>query len=229
MEMVGKERTILCLALLIVLLIICNFAFVFSNGWSRLGWQVFSFGGLFLVCRLAGLSLADVGLSKSQIGSGLKYGLIAIGIIAMVFAIIYFVDQNVFRDKRYDHALSTALYSALLLVPLKTVIFEELAFRGIMPALVKGIGANLLIIVVSSSLLFGLWHIASAPKSDALSVGHYSNWLIVAAIFMATSAGGAILYFLRYQSDSLIASMLVHWFVNGFAIVLASLSWLHRP
>lgn len=228
MDIAGKERLLLSFGLLIVLLVICNFAFVFSNGWSRLGWQLFSFGGLFAVYRLAGLNLADIGLSKSHLGSGLKLGLLSVFVIAVSFTILYLINQKIFGDSRYHQPLSTAFYSALLLVPLKTVIFEELVFRGIMPALLKGFGINLIYIAIVSSLIFGLWHLTSAPKSDAVSIAHFSNWMIVLGVFIATSTGGAILYLLRYYSDSLIASMIVHWFVNGFAIVLTSLSWLHR-
>lgn len=228
MDLAGKEKPLLALLLLIILLIACNFAFVFSSGWSRLGWQVFGFGGLLGICWIAGLSFADIGLSKSHIGSGLTYGLMAISVVLAGFLIAYFVDPNLFRDNRYHNSLPAALYSALFILPLKIVIFEELAFRGIMPALLKGLGVELVTVIIVSSLLFGLWHILSAPKSDALSVIHSSNWMTLVGVFVITSAGGAVFYLLRYHSDSLISSILAHWFINGFAIVLASYSWMHQ-
>jgi membrane protease YdiL (CAAX protease family) len=226
--LIVKDKMTIALVLLLVILFVCNFGFVHSAGWSRWGWQILSFGGLVAVYKMAGLSLNDIGLSRSRLGTGFKYAIVAIAIIAVVFFIIYLINQNIFRDHRYDQGLSAAVKSALIIVPIQTVLFEELAFRGIIPSLIKGLNGSLLITIVVSSLLFGLWHIASAPKGELLGKQHMSNLLIIALIFLATSVGGAILYLLRYKSGSLVAPIAVHWFVNGVAIVLSSLSWMHR-
>lgn len=223
-----KDKTILCLVALLVLLVICNLAFVYSKGWLRWTWQLFSFGGLFAIYKLAGLSLADIGLSRDRIGVGLKYGLVIILLISIVFIALFFFHQSVFSDKRYHQSLNKALVSALFLLPLQTVLFEELAFRGIMPALLKNFNASFWFSLVVSALLFGLWHIASAPKGNLIGVSSSSNLLIVGSVFTATASAGAVLYFLRYHSGSLFASISVHWFVNGLAIVLSSLSWLQH-
>lgn len=223
-----KDKPILYLGLLLILLIICNLAFVYSKGWTRWTWQLFSFGGLFAIFKLSGLTFADIGLSRARAGTGFKYGIIAIAIIFVVFMLLFLINQNIFSDKRYDQSFHTALISALFFVPLQTVLFEELAFRGLMPGLLKNINAAFWFSIIISSLLFGLWHILSAPKGNLVGVASSSNLLIVATVFMATASAGAVLYFLRYKSGSLIAPIMVHWFVNGLAIVLASFSWLHR-
>lgn len=228
MHYLPKDRLLLSLGLLIALLIICNFAFARSNGWLRWSWQAFSFGGLFAVYKIAGLNLDDIGLSRSRLGSGIRYAAVAIAIIAVVFLAIYLINQNIFRDPRYKQHLNVALTSAFLILPLQTVLFEELAFRGLMPSLVKSLGGSLVITILVSALVFGLWHIATAPKGQLLGNPHVANLLVVSLVFLATSAGGAALYWLRYKSGSLVAPIAVHWFVNGLAIVLASLSWAHR-
>jgi membrane protease YdiL (CAAX protease family) len=220
------DRTFLSLALLVVILIVSNLAFAYSNGWSRLGWQLFGYGGLLLVFKLAGLSLADIGLSKARLGSGLKYGLITVAIILVVLLTTYLVKQNVFHDDRYHQSLRAALSSALLFVPLKTVIFEELAFRGIMPALLKNFGSGQWTIMLVSAILFGLWHITTAPKTGDISIANFSNYLILGTVFLTTCLGGVVFYLLRYHSDSLLASILVHWCINGSSIVLSALSWV---
>ncbi|HVO86214.1 MAG TPA: CPBP family intramembrane glutamic endopeptidase [Candidatus Binatia bacterium] len=207
------------------MLVVCNLAFARSSGWARWGWQLFGFGGLFFVYRIGGLSLGDIGLSRSRIGIGLKYALVAIAVSFVALVIAYFINQSLFRDTRYNQALGPALLASLFILPLKVVIFEELVFRGVMPALLKDLGSRPWVILVVSSILFGLWHISTTPKSGNITAGHYSNLLIVGAIFMVTSAAGAALYLLRYQSDSLVPAIAVHWFINGAAIVLASLAW----
>lgn len=223
-----KERPVLYLAALIALLLICNLAFVYSKGWLRWTWQLLSFGGLFAIIKFSGLSIEEIGLTRARLGTGLKYGLAMIAVIFIVFLALYLINQNLFSDKRYDQSLRTALISALFIVPLQTVLFEELAFRGVMPALLKNIGASFWLTLITSAVLFGLWHIATAPKGNLVGVSSSSNLLIIGVVFAATASAGAILYFLRYQSDSLAAPIAIHWFVNGLAIVLSSFSWLHR-
>ena len=222
----SRRRAALCLAALIIVLTICNIVFAYSNGWARVGCQLFGFGGLLFVYKAAGLALSDIGLDKKRLTAGLKYGLTAILLIAVVLTLVFFVDQNIFKDSRYHHTVRTALAAGLLIVPVKVVIFEELAFRGLIPALLKGLGSKPWHIAVISSFLFGLWHIATAPKADNLTAGSFSNLLIIGAVVLATFGGGLILYLLRRRSDSLLASILVHWFINGSTTVLAALSWL---
>jgi membrane protease YdiL (CAAX protease family) len=228
MDFAPKDKAVLGLLLLLVLLVICNFAFIRSHGWLRWGWQLISFGGLFAIYKIANLSLGDIGLSRARLGSGLRYAIVAIAVIAVVFLILYLINQNIFRDSRYDQSLGSALKSALFILPIQIVLFEELAFRGVMPSLIKNLGGSFLITVIFSALLFGLWHIASAPKGELLGKQHVSSLLVIALIFLATSAGGALLYLLRYKSGSLVAPIAVHWFVNGLAIILSSFSWMHR-
>src|SRR3954464_2104987 len=114
-----KERAALYLGALLVLLVICNLAFVYSKGWTRWTWQLVSFGGLFAVYKFSGLSLADIGLSKSRLGAGFKYGIIAVALIFIVFVALFLINQNIFSDKRYDQSLHTALVSALFIVPVQ--------------------------------------------------------------------------------------------------------------
>ncbi|MBX4188961.1 CPBP family intramembrane metalloprotease [Candidatus Saccharibacteria bacterium] len=221
-----KGRAWVSLAVLLVVLIICNLGFAKSNGWARWGWQVFGFVGLFSAFWLGGLTLSDIGLSRSKLGAGVKYALVAIFLISIVLLIVYLINSNIFRDKRYDQPLGTALTAGLLLLPLKVVLFEELAFRGIMPALLKDLGSKPWAILLISSVLFGLWHILTAPKSSSLTVSGHSNLIIIFTIFMATFAGGVALYLLRQYSDSLVSSIMVHWFVNCSVMILAALSWV---
>jgi membrane protease YdiL (CAAX protease family) len=42
---------------------------------------------------------------------------------------------------------------------------------------------------------------------------------------MVTSVAGLILGYLRYKSDSLLTPTIIHWFINGSALILAAISW----
>lgn len=219
-----KDRAVLSLILLLAVLVICNLTFAFSSGWWRWGWQVLGFASLYLVYHISELSLSDIGLSRNRLAAGLGYALVAIVVIVIALVVSYFVKHSLFHDTRYHQSLSAAITAGLLVVPLKTVLFEELAFRGILPALLKDLGHKPLWIALVSASLFGLWHIATAHAGNTLP-GNDSNLLITGVVFVTTFAGGLLFYFLRLKSDSLVAPILVHWLINGTTIVLAALSW----
>lgn len=221
-------REVLALGLLGVLLIICSLVLPPATGWGRLIWNLLAYGGLFGIYKLANLNLQAIGLDERYSKTGLRYALYCILAIGIVFVLVLIVDQQAFKDPRYHHSLPTALHSALLLVPLKTVLLEELAFRGLFLALVLRIKDNRWLATILSSLAFGLWHVITAA-----SIGNYSlgpnivvpQLVVIIAVVFVTTLAGVALAELRLRSKSLLAPILVHWFINGFAIVLAALSW----
>jgi membrane protease YdiL (CAAX protease family) len=213
--------------LFVVALIVFNIAFISTGGWARLAWNTLGYISLLVAYRSAGLSLHSIGLSKASIKSGLKYAGLAISVILLAMLLLFMINKTAFHDPRYHHKLSTALYSALVLLPLKTVLFEELAFRGILPAIALKIKNQRRFAIIVSSLAFGFWHVYSATK-----IGGYTALgflvpatLVIAGVFLVTSIAGYLFCELRWRSGSLIAPIAVHWFINGFGIVLVSLSW----
>ena len=71
-----------------------------------------------------------------------------------------------------DHyaTLSGALIASMIIIPLQTVIPEELAFRGVLHgALDRAWGLRG--VAAAGSLLFGLWHIATSMGLTASNVG----------------------------------------------------------
>ena len=66
-----------------------------------------------------------------------------------------------------DHyaTISGALVASMIIIPLQTVIPEELAFRGVLHGAMnrawgfRGVAA-------AGSLLFGMWHIATLARAD---------------------------------------------------------------
>jgi membrane protease YdiL (CAAX protease family) len=140
---------------------------------------------------------------------------------------VYIVTIEFFKDERYNQSLNYTLYAALALLPLKTVIFEELAFRGIIPALILRF-KNQKTATIISSLAFGLWHVSTSLGIGAYSSGKNTtvpSFIVIGVVICVTTILGMIFCELRWRSDSLVAPMVVHWFINASAIILASLSW----
>ncbi|HSX53638.1 MAG TPA: CPBP family intramembrane glutamic endopeptidase [Patescibacteria group bacterium] len=223
------SRTTQGLLLFVLTLIVFNIAFISSNGWARLFWNISGYAILFMVYKFTRLSLDSIGLSRRSIKPGLKYGCYIVLVILFVMLVAFFIDKTIYKDPRYHRNLSTALYSVLILLPLKTVIFEEIAFRGILPAILLKIRNERRFAAIVASLAFGLWHVFSATKIGNYHIGGNVNIpgiAVIGGVFIATSLFGYLLCELRLRSNSLVAPIIVHWFLNGFGIVLASLSWL---
>lgn len=209
-------------------LIVCNVTFVTTAGWSRVVWELFGFACLLTTCRLANFTLDDIGLKPANIKTGLRYAGLVIAIIAAGALLIFFVDRQFFKDPRYHHTLSVALYASLVLLPLKTVLFEEISFRGIFPAFILRFKKSRWTATLLSSLAYGIWHVSSARAIGSYNIGDHiivPKTLVIMVALLATTLAGIVLTELRWRSKSLVAPIVVHWFINGFAIILAALAW----
>src|SRR6185436_9593626 len=95
----------------------------------------------------------------------------AVGVVMTVIAIgaVLPWTRPMFLNNHYA-TLSGALIASMIIIPLQTVIPEELAFRGVLHGAlnrawgVRGVAA-------AGSLLFGLWHIATSLGLTSSNVG----------------------------------------------------------
>jgi len=89
---------------------------------------------LLAVARWAGLSWQELGLGRGTWRRGLIWALCAIGAVGVVFAVgaALPATRDAFRDARYRLDLGHALLTAFVLIPVGTVLFEEVAFRGVL-------------------------------------------------------------------------------------------------
>jgi len=187
--------------------------------------------GLVLLGRRAGLSWHDLGLSRRTLLPGLKYAIGAVLAVAVVYAIGVAVPltRPAFHDVRYHLHLGAALLTAFIVVPLGTVLLEEVAFRGVLLGLVRRHrGATWA--SITSSVLFGLWHIlpslhlgnANHAVGSALGVGALGRVLTVLGVVAFTAVAGLLLCELRRRSGSLLAAAALHWATNGMGLLVAA-------
>ena len=128
--------------------------------------------------------------------------------------------------------VSAAIVASMIVIPLQTVIPEELAFRGVLHGTLGRIyGARG--VFAAGSLLFGLWHIASSlgltagnvGLSGFLGGGLFGQIVGIALAVVATAAAGVVFTWLRSRSGSLIAPIALHWSLNGLGALAAALVW----
>ena len=170
----------------------------------------------------ARLSWDDLGLGRAHVRNGLRLGalaLLAIGVVILVLVAVpgtrsYFDDSSVAADSTAQRVLQP-----LLFIPLGTVVFEELIFRGVLLAVLQRVWSRTASLVVSA-VCFGLWHLPPAlrgasDKGAAAAVG-----VVVGTIAVTTVAGAAFAW-LRLRSGSLIAPMMAHLATNSLAYAAA--------
>ncbi len=226
MKLKTKQR--IAISVLIVILIFCNITLPISTGWNRLWLNTLGYAGLFVCYKIANLNLSEIGLSSNNIKSGLKYGLLALSIITVSFTAAFLLHSQLFKDPRYNNSFYDTFYTVSILLPLKTVLFEELVFRGVGLTLLLKINASKLLAVSVSSITFGIWHISSSVGvngyyiTDNFSV---TKSLFIIASVLATAIAGFVLCGLRLRSKSLLAPIITHWSVNAIALLLAATSW----
>ncbi|MGB4758723.1 MAG: type II CAAX endopeptidase family protein [Candidatus Saccharimonadales bacterium] len=205
-----------------------NKVLVMTHGWVRLGVGLLAYGLLFGLIYLAGLSLRELGLARANMRKGMVLGLRVAAVIIAGLLIAFLVSPDIFQDDRYRQGIWIAVCMALVIIPLQTVLFEELLFRGLLWGYInKQYGSRWA--THGSSAVFGLWHIAPSlgMNAAAISVGALSvgRALLVGIIVVVTYSAGLFLCELRRRSGSLLAPIIVHWSINGTATILAALAW----
>lgn len=205
-----------------------NVALTQTHGWARFSAGILAYLVLFGLIALSGLTRSNLGLSRTRVRSGLLLGLRVSMVIAAGLLVAFLVSPETFQDERYHQSIWLALAFALFVLPLETVLFEELVFRGVLWGYVRKV-KNAQVATHVSSAVFGLWHIAPSLAINAatITVGGISihRGLLIAGTVAVTYGAGVLLCELRRRSDSLLAPILVHWTINGVATLLAALAW----
>lgn len=223
-----RRRQLLFVAVLLVLLGGVDLLLMDQESWT-VAVAVLAAVLLAMLARAAGLDAADLGLSRERLADGLRVGgvLSALVLAGMVVATQIPALASAFHDERTPDELVPMLVKVGLVIPLRTVLLEELAFRGVLwgwLAKTRGEPAA----VVGSSLAFGLWHVPPAlvvlKTNDALSTTTaLGSALVIGGIVAGTATAGLLFAELRRRTGSLAAPALLHWTVNSAGTVASYL------
>jgi membrane protease YdiL (CAAX protease family) len=188
---------------------------------------------LLLLGRWAGLSWADLGLAVPAARVGVLVGLVGALLVAAGYALALAVPaaRGAFLDTRYDVDLRSALRTALVEIPLSTVLLEEIAFRGVLWGLLAAEAGPSVATAVSSAL-FGLWHVLPAldlVRTSTAVGGRGLSWrrrvTVVATTVLGTAVAGVLLAVLRWWTGSLLAPIAVHWAANAIGVLASAAVW----
>lgn len=220
-------------AVVVAVLITTNLIAHFTTVWASIATVPISAALLVALMRRRGMHWSELGLSPRHWKRGTVYSVAAVGLVLAVVAIgiaLPFTRQF-FLSERYA-TISGALVASMIIIPLQTVIPEELAFRGVLHGTLERVwGARG--VFAAGSLLFGLWHVASslgltsgnAGLTAFFGVGIWGQIAGVAGAVVATAAAGFVFTWLRRRSGSILAPIALHWSLNGAGALAAAFVW----
>src|SRR6201982_2557832 len=228
-----RFRMHLDIAVVVVVLALTNLIAHFTTPWASIATVPAAALGLAILMRANGPDWTDLGLGREHWKSGLGYALAAVAVVASVIGlgVLLPMTRPMFMNNHYA-TISGALVASMVIIPLQTVIPEELAFRGVLHgALNRAWGFRG--VAFAGSLLFGLWHIATSLGLTTSNVGFtrlFGGGVVgmlagVLRAVVATAAAGFVFSWLRRRSGSLLAPIALHWSLNGLGALAAALVW----
>lgn len=221
------------IAVVVAVLVLTNLVAHFTTPWASIATVPAAAIGLVALLRWRGLDWAELGLGREHWKSGMGYALAAVAVVVSVIAVgvLLPMTRPMFLNNHYA-TISGALIASMVIIPLQTVIPEELAFRGVLHGtLDRAWGFRG--VALAGSLLFGLWHVATSLGLTSHNVGFtrlfgggvFGMMAGVTMAVLATGAAGFVFSWLRRRSGSLIAPIALHWSLNGVGALAAALVW----
>jgi membrane protease YdiL (CAAX protease family) len=228
-----RFRIYVDIAVVVAVLVLANLVAHFTTAWASIATVPAAAVGLVFLIRRRGLDWAELGLGREHWKSGMGYALAAVALVVSVIAVgvLLPMTRPMFLNNHYA-TVSGAVIASMVIIPLQTVIPEELVFRGVLHgALDRAWGFRG--VALAGSLLFGLWHIATSLGLTSNNVGFtrlFGGGVVgmlagVMLAVLATGAAGFVFSWLRRRSGSLIAPIALHWSLNGMGALAAALVW----
>jgi uncharacterized protein len=208
-----------------------------AQGWHRRCYTPVNAGAAvasLAAAAASGLTAEDLGIGRGRwLPGGLGSLLAATTAAGWLTAAAVPATRPVLDDKRISGLNGRGVaYQTLIRIPVGTAAWEEIAFRGVLQAMLRRVMSEPAAIAVTSGV-FGLWHIrptAGALRANGLASGRGQAMTRVAAGVAVTAAGGALFSWLRARSGRLAAPVALHIAINcgGLAAAWASTRPQHR-
>jgi len=173
----------------------------------------------------SGLTSADIGLGPRSWRLG-RAGMAWVGATAAGWLLIATVPATrpILGDKRSAGLDGRGVaYHAAVRIPVGTVLWEEVAFRGVLQASLRRVLPPPAAIAVTSGV-FGLWHVRptwQALRANGLAGDRRRAVAGVGAGVAVMAAGGGLLSWLRERSGGLVAPIALHLVTNSGAAIAA--------
>ena len=186
---------------------------------------------LLTAARAGGLSWGELGLGRHRLGAGLRWGGACAALVACGYAAALALASAVpglrplLADARVAGLDGGEIASRVLVgIPLGTVLWEEVAFRGVLLAALLRVTSSRAA-VATSAAVFGIWHVRptiGAVTANDLPGGPVLQTAAVVLGCLATGVAGVLFVWLRQRSGSLLAPVLLHLATNDLGVLAAA-------
>lgn len=219
------------LAGVLVVLVVTDLLLTDQNMWLTVPIACLAVAVLLVLGRRAGLSWTQLGLGRRQLVSGLRWGSAAALLVAAGYLIFWALPIG--RDALTDDTMPTtprdAAIRILVVIPLRTILLEEIAFRGVLWGLLRRRGTATTA-TCWSAVAFGLWHVPAGLRfvgsnqalKDVVGESQLAAASVVVAIVIATGLAGLLFAELRRRSGSLLAPAGLHLAANGIGTFMSA-------
>jgi membrane protease YdiL (CAAX protease family) len=174
----------------------------------------------------SGLTADDLGLGRERLGAGLRWAAVPSAALVAGWIIVAAVPAS--RPALADQRITSltwpqVAYQVAVRIPVGTVLWEEVAFRGVLQAFLRRVLPAPAAFAVTGTV-FGIWHVrptVEALRINQLTTSRRAAAGSVAATVAGTAAAGLLLSWLRERSGSLAAPLLLHLSANCGAALAA--------
>jgi membrane protease YdiL (CAAX protease family) len=183
-------------------------------------------GALLTAARTVGLSWSELGLEPRRFRCGVRAGAAVDLPLAAGYAVALALPavRPVLADARVAGLGGPRLAADVLVrIPVGTVLWEEIAFRGVLHAALDRLGGAR-VAAAAGPALFGVWHVAptlAAVRANAPAATASRRHCAVLAACTGSAAAGLLFTVLRQRSGSLLAPALVHLAANSLGLLTA--------
>jgi membrane protease YdiL (CAAX protease family) len=186
-------------------------------------------GVLLAAARISGLSWADLGLARHRLPAGLRWGGACSALVACGYAVGLAVPglRSLLTDARVAGLDGGEIaYQVLVRIPFGTVLWEEVAFRGVLLAALARL-MSVRAATATSAAVFAIWHVR--PTLGALAANDLADGPVLRAVAvllagLVTGVAGVLFTWLRLRSGSLLAPGLLHLAANTLGTLAAAIA-----
>ena len=179
-----------------------------------------------VIALRAAMTVDELGLARASMRSGLRWslGVIVVVVVGLAIAALVPATRSFLEDDRTQISFGSMLWQALVVIPIATVVVEELVFRGVLLGLFQRLFSPRRALVVCA-VVFGLWHLLPVWRGggagDLSGDGDIGRLGAVAGTFVATFVAGLGFGWLRQRASSLIAPICAHVATNSATLAAA--------
>jgi uncharacterized protein len=167
----------------------------------------------------SGLTADDLGLRRGRVAAGLRCGAAPSGALAVGWILLAAVPAS--RPGLADQRITgltwpEVAYQVTVRIPAGTVLWEEVAFRGVLQAFLRRVLPAPAALALAATV-FGIWHVrptVEALRINQMTASRRAMTGAVATSVVGTAAAGLLLSWLRERSGSLAAPVLLHLTAN---------------